>query len=311
MTTKKFFTKEVKIGISFVVAFALLYWGINFLKGVNLFTPTNHFSLKFEQIDGLVVSNGVFIQGYKVGQVHEIKYNFDNTKPFTVIININDDIKLPQGTTATLTDESLMGGKCINLIFSQSQNYHIAGDTLTTTIDRGLFGAIADIVPTLTATVQHADSLLTSLNQIVNSPEIKSSLSNINSITTNLNKTSRSLNTLMDNKMPKIINQLDTTLSNLNSISTKLNRIDFNDIMLSVDSTLTNINEFTQRINDPNGTIGLLMNDPSLYREVTNTVTSANNLLIDLKANPKRYVHFSLFGRKDKEKRIKSRTHKE
>lgn len=107
---------------------------------------------------------------------------------------------------------------------------------------------------------------------------------------------------MLDNRLPGIINQLDTAMVNINAVSKQLGAIDFSDIMLSVDTTLQNLNQFTQRINDPNGTVGLLLNDPALYREITTTVTSANNLLIDLKANPKRYVHFSLFGGKKEKK---------
>lgn len=303
MAKGKFFTKEVKIGISFVVAFALLYWGINFLKGINLFTPTNHYILKYERIDGLVVSNGVFVKGYKIGQVHNIKYDFSKPEPFSVTININDDVRLPKGTVAALFDESLMGGKGINLLMAENTAFHNAGDTLATTIDAGLMGAVADIIPTLTATVRHADSLVLSIDQLVNSSEIKHSLSNIESLSSKLDHTASSVNRLVNNDLRKIMYQIDTTMNNITVLTSNLSKVDYTDIMYSIDTTMTNVQEFTRRINDPNGTVGLLLNDPALYREITSTVTSANNLLIDLKANPKRYVHFSLFGGKNKEKK--------
>lgn len=302
MATKKFFTKEVKIGITFVVAFALLYWGINFLKGINLFTPTNHYILRFERVDGLVVSNSVLIRGYKVGQVHEIRYDFSQPRPFTVTININDDVNLPQGTVAALFDESMLGGKGINLLFSDAASFHSAGDTLTTTIDPGMMGALADIIPTLSATIAHLDSLVLSLDDMVHSPQISTSLDNIERITADFTRTTRSLNHFMDHRLPRVIDQFDTTMTNLNTITTDLSRVNYTDIIHSIDSTVNNLNRFAQRINDPDGTVGLLLNDPALYRELTTTVSSANNLLLDLKANPKRYVHFSLFGRKDKDK---------
>lgn len=303
MAANKFFTKEVKIGISFVVAFALLYWGINFLKGVNLFTPTNHYILKYERIDGLVVSNGVFVKGYKIGQVHDIKYDFSKTEPFAVTININDDVHLPQGTVAALFDESMLGGKGINLLLADNTTYHNAGDTLVTTIDPGLMGTITGIIPSLTATVAHIDSLVVSLDQLVNSTEIQQSLSNIENISAKLRHTVNSVNNIIDNDLQTIMYQIDTTMTNINVLTSKLSVADYADILYSIDTTMTNIQDFSRRINDPNGTVGLLLNDPALYREITSTVTSANNLLIDLKSNPKRYVHFSLFGRKNKEKK--------
>ena len=302
MATKKFFTKEVKIGIVFVVAFAILYWGLNYLKGVNLMTPTNNYTLQYERIDGLVVSNDVTIKGYKVGQVHSIAYDFSSHTPFTVVIDINKDIKLPKGTIASLTDESLMGGKCIDLILGdiETNDYYKMGETLPSEIDGGLIGTLAEIVPTLSATVAHADSLVKSVNDIVNGENIQNSLGNIEDMTTELRHTTKSLNVVIDHKLPRIINQIDTAVGNISSISKQLEAIDYSDIILSVDSTLNNLNKFTQRINDPNGTLGLLLNDQELYRNVATTISSANNLLIDLKANPKRYVHFSLFGSKEK-----------
>lgn len=302
MTTKKFFTKEVKIGIAFVIAFALLYWGLNFLKGVNLFTPTNHYTLRYTDIGGLVVSNNVIIKGHKVGQVHTITYDFTSDTPFTVTININDDIRLPQGTTAILADESLMGGKCINITLGNATTHHNPGDTIPSTIDTGLLGTLADIIPTLKTTIAHTDSLINSLNQITTSTQIQTTLDNIQNITTQLKHTTTTLNNMTNNRLPGIIDQLDTTMTNINSISRQLEAIDYSDIIQSIDTTLQNINHFTTRLNDPDGTIGLLLNDPALYREITTTITSANNLLLDLKANPKRYVHFSLFGGKNKEK---------
>lgn len=297
---KKFFNKEVKIGIAVVVALALLFWGINFLKGVNLFTPTNHYYLKYEHIDGLVVSNGVFIKGYKIGQVQSIEYNFTQKEPFTVDIMINKDIRLPQGSVAYLFDESMLGGKGINLILGNNQQTHTSGDTLTTAIDGGMLASLTDIIPTLNATIQHIDSLVVSASNLVNSSAISSSLDNIQSVTSQLNSSMAKINRMMNNEFPRIIDNIDTIASDLRVISGSLKHMDVEDIIMSVDSTLQNLQQFTDKINDPNGTLGLLTSNGALYNELTNTVSSANKLLIDLKANPKRYVHFSLFGRKEK-----------
>lgn len=304
MTIKKFFTKEVKIGISFIVALAILIWGFNFLKGVNLFTPTNNYKLEYERIDGLVVSNNVMIKGYKVGQVYSIEYDFSKEKPFTIVININEDITLPKGTIAQLTDESVMGGKCINLnITASSDNNYQAGDTLPTTIDAGMLGGLAEMLPALKATVAHADSVLISLNGVINSDKVTASLNNIETITTEFRHTSRTLNNMIDHRLPAILSQIDTAMVGINSVARQLKAVDVADIIASVDTTLYNLNKFTNDLNNPNGTLGMLLHNPSMYTELTSTITSANNLLIDLKANPKRYVHFSLFGSKEKKKK--------
>lgn len=291
MAKKTFFTKEVKIGLSFVVALAFLIWGINFLKGVNLFTPSNHYYLKYENVDGLVVSNGVFIKGYKVGQVRAIKYDFTQKESFVVDILMNQDIKLPEGTIAYLFDESMLGGKGINLVFSEKDDYHTSGDTLTTDIQKGLMASLAGIVPSIQSTINHADSLILSANALINSSEIQNSLTNFESITAELRKTSRSLTKMIDQEFPSVINNVNDICTDLKNVTGQLSSVQYKDIVESLDSTLVNLEEFTNRINSPNGTLGLLLNDKALYNNVNTTVNSVNNLLIDFKDDPRRYLY--------------------
>ena len=245
---KSFFTKEVKIGLAFVCALAFLIWGINFLKGVNLFTPSNHYYLKYERIDGLVVSNGVFIKGYKVGQVRNIRYDFTQKESFVVDILMNQDIKLPKGTIAYLFDESMLGGKGINLVFSEEEGYHTSGDTLITDIQKGLMASLSNIVPSIQSTINHADSLIISANTLINSAEIQNSLTNFESITAELHRTSRSLTKMIDQEFPSIINNVNGICTDLKTITSQLSNVQYNDIVESLDSTLVNLEEFTNRI---------------------------------------------------------------
>jgi phospholipid/cholesterol/gamma-HCH transport system substrate-binding protein len=291
MAKKTFFTKEVKIGLSFVVALAFLIWGINFLKGVNLFTPSNHYYLKYENVDGLVVSNGVFIKGYKVGQVRAIKYDFTQKESFVVDVLMNQDIKLPKGTIAYLFDESMLGGKGINLVFSEEKDYHTSGDTLTTDVQGGLMASLAGIVPSIQSTINHADSLIVSANALINSAEIQNSLNNFASITAELHKTSKGLTKMIDQQFPPIIDNVNQICSDLKTVTDQLGEIQYKDIIESLDSTLVNLEEFTNRINSPNSSLGLLLNDKALYNDIDATVNSVNSLLIDFKDDPRRYLY--------------------
>lgn len=288
---KTFFTKEVKIGLAFVCALAFLIWGINFLKGVNLFTPSNHYYLKYERIDGLVVSNGVFIKGYKVGQVRNIRYDFTQKESFVVDILMNQDIKLPKGTIAYLFDESMLGGKGINLVFTEAPDFHTSGDTLITDTEKGLMASMADIVPSIQSTIKHADSLILSVNNLINSTEIQRSLNNFESITTELHKTSRGLTKMIDEQFPPIINSVNTICTDLKSVTGQLSSVQYKDIIESLDSTITNIQEFTLQLNSPNSTLGALLNDKTLYNTLNSTMNSANNLLIDFNDDPRRYLY--------------------
>ena len=298
---KSFFTKEVKIGFAFVCALAFLIWGINFLKGVNLFTPSNHYYLKYERIDGLVVSNGVFIKGYKVGQVRDIKYDFTKKESFVIDILMNQDIKLPQGTIAYLFDESMLGGKGINLVFTDNKEFHTSGDTLLTDKDGGLMASLANIVPTIQSTINHVDSLVQSANILLNSNKIQNSMNNIESITAELSKTSRSLNSLINQQFPPIINNVNSISTDLKNITGQLSNIQYQDIIQSLDSTLVNLEQFTNSINSPDGSLGLLLNDKNLYNNINKTVNSANSLLIDLQEDPRRYLY--PLGKKKKDKK--------
>ena len=298
---KSLFSKEVKIGLAFVCALAFLIWGINFLKGVNLFTPSNHYYLKYERIDGLVISNGVFIKGYKVGQVRDIKYDFTKKKSFVIDILMNQDIKLPKGTIAYLFDESMLGGKGINLVFTEENQYHTSGDTLVTDTEKGLMASMANIVPTIQSTIQHADSLIVSMNTLVNSAEIQRSLNNFESITTELNKTSRGLNKIIDKQFPNIINNVNSICTDLKSVTSQLSSIQYQDIIQSLDSTLSNVEELTERLNSPNSSLGLLLKDQSLYNNVNTTINSANSLLLDLQNDPRKYLY--PLGRKQKKQK--------
>jgi phospholipid/cholesterol/gamma-HCH transport system substrate-binding protein len=268
-----------------------LIWGINFLKGVNLFTPSNHYYLKYENVDGLVVSNGVFIKGYKVGQVRAIKYDFTQKESFVVDVLMNQDIKLPKGTIAYLFDESMLGGKGINLVFSEEKDYHTSGDTLTTDVQGGLMASLAGIVPSIQSTINHADSLIVSANALINSAEIQNSLNNFASITAELHKTSKGLTKMIDQQFPPIIDNVNQICSDLKTVTGQLGEIQYKDIIESLDSTLVNLEEFTNRINSPNSSLGLLLNDKALYNDIDATVNSVNSLLIDFKDDPRRYLY--------------------
>jgi phospholipid/cholesterol/gamma-HCH transport system substrate-binding protein len=257
--------------------------------------------LKYESVDGLVVSNGVFIKGYKVGQVRNIKYDFTQKESFTVDILMNQDIKLPQGTIAYLFDESMLGGKGINLVFTDNKEFHTSGDTLLTDKDGGLMASLVNIVPTIQSTINHVDSLVQSANILLNSNEIQNSMNNIESITAELSKTSRSLNSLINQQFPPIINNVNSISTDLKNITGQLSNIQYQDIIQSLDSTLVNLEQFTNSINSPDGSLGLLLNDKNLYNNINKTVNSANSLLIDLQEDPRRYLY--PLGKKKKDKK--------
>ena len=297
---KKIFTREVKIGLSFCAALFILIVGINYLKGINIFTPKNHYYVQYENLDGLVVSNSVMIKGYKVGQVRDIQYDFNKEIPFTVHITINDDIYLPLTSEAVMFDDGIMGGKAIELVFANESELHTTGDTLIGAVRPGLFAALGDIVPQVMTTFEKVDSVLESVNNLINSEDISATLASIKAITHDFESSSKQKNKVMNNQIPAIMDNVAVITDKLEKVSVELGEIGYKGIAGELSSTVENLKEFTEKLNRKDNSIGLLMNDKAIYEGLDSTVNSLNQLMIDIKANPKRYVHFSVFGQKEK-----------
>lgn len=297
---KKIFNREVKIGLMVVASLVVLFFGLNYLKGINIFKPTNHYFLTFEKVGGLVSSNPVYIKGYKIGQVSNIKYDFSQQKSFVVQIEIQDDVKLPSGTVAELFDDGLMGGKAINLVFSEKKTFQNTGDTLISQIVPGLMDVLsAELLPNISSALKNIDSLVIVAEQLLSSEEIEKALLSIESATADLSSSSASLKNYIKTDVPMLLSNIDTIANDFKGISSGLNQWEFDSLYLKIEGTIANLETLTETLNKKESTLGLLLNDSSVYNELDSTINSANALLKDLKENPKRYVHFSLFGRKD------------
>ncbi len=300
---KKFFNKEVKIGLMVIIAIFLLYFGINFLKGIDIFSPTRSYYSVYEKLDGLVTSSPVFIKGYKVGQVDKIQYDFSQQKSFIVKISIEKNIRLPEDTKIELFDNGLMGGKALQLILNQSgsQHYLQPGDTIPSQISVGLMGQITNsLLPKIESISSQADSLLTSLRKLSESEKINNSLTSLEETSANFAYSSKQLKKIMNNEIPVMIDNVNSLTTDFKAVSNNIKGIDFASTVGNIDQTINNLNLMSDKINNGEGTLGLLLTDKELYFNLANTTVSANNLLIDLKNNPKRYVHFSVFGNKTK-----------
>jgi len=299
---KTYFTREVKVGIMAVVAIFVLYFGMNFLKGIDIFSSANYYYARYENIGGLVPSSPVYIKGFKVGQVEQVKYDFTKKEPFVIKISVTKDIKLPKGTQVLLYDEGLMGGKAIQLVFDPivvSQAMHSSGDTIESKVGIGLMAQLSgDLMPKIEGISTQADSLLHSVRLLVENKDLTKSLSSIEHTTADLAVSSAQLKKLMSNDMPKILGDVNVMTSDFRQVSGNLKKIDFAATVASVNHSISNLNLITDKINNGDGTLGLLLNNKDLYINLSNTAASSDKLLIDLQKNPKRYVHFSLFGSK-------------
>lgn len=302
------YAREIKVGILATVCLFLLFFGFNFLKGVNIFSPTNSYHGVFCHLHGLEEQAAVYIRGHKVGQVDRLHYDFTRDSAFLVDISIRKDIALPQGTKMALVSDGMLGGMAIELQFPESssmtndQSQMIEkGAFLNTTYVPGLIESLqSELLAHVDEAVQEVDSLVAALRTQVEGDHIKNSLENVDRISGDLTSVSSNLKHMMKTQVPTIVNNADTAIANLNTIVADIKEADLKATVARVDNAVDNVNELVSDVRSQDGTIGQLIYNKSLYNHIDATVVSADSLLVDLKAHPKRYVHFSLFGKKDK-----------
>lgn len=299
----KLVTKEIQVALVAIVGIVILFFGLQFLKGLSIFSTNDTYYAAFEDVTGLSASSPVMADGYQVGVVREINFDYSRNKATVIAMDIDKNMRIPKGTTCELASDMLGNVKIVLLQANNPVERVAIGDTIKGVMQDGAISKLTAMLPTIEKMVPKIDSILTSLNALLADPAIANSLHNIEGITSNLNTTSRDLNVLMasvNKRAPGILDKADATMANAQQISSKLNDIDVAGTMAKVDATLANVEQMTKSLNSKDGTLGLLMHDPSLYLNLSNTMQSADSLLIDLRQHPKRYVHFSLFGRKDK-----------
>lgn len=297
---KKLFTKEVRIGIAGVVALFILVYGINYLKGIHLFKPTSYFYVKYQDISGLSVSSPVFADGFKIGLVRSIEYDYVNPGNITVEVEVEPETRIPKGSWAEL-ETSMLGDVKMHIMMANNprERYNI-GDTIPGKISGGLMDAASRLMPQVEAMVPKLDSILISLNKILGDENIPATISSMRNTTANLESSTAQLNSLLRNDVPALTAKLNTIGDNFIAISDNFKELDINTTFSRIDSTLYNVKTLTDKLNRKDNTIGLLFNDPELYNNLNATAGNAASLLEDLQAHPKRYVHFSVFGKKDK-----------
>ncbi len=299
----KFFTKEVQIALVAIAGIVVLFFGLSFLKGLSLFSNNNSYYVKFNDISGLSESSPVYARGYRVGVVKNIIYDYNKASDIIAEIDLDSRMNLPIGTAAQL-ESDMLGNIKINLLFPENIASMLnRGDTISGTVSGGALAKVAALVPTVEKMLPKLDSILANVNMLLADPALANSLHNIDHITSDLTTSTRELNVLMaqlNKDVPGMVTRANTVLDNTGQLTGKLNELDLAATMAKVDATLENVHQMTEALNNNQGTLGLLMRDPELYRNLTATMQSADSLLIDLRAHPKRYVHFSLIGRKDK-----------
>ena len=306
------FTKEIRVGFLAVLGIMMSVFSYNYLKGINLFDKNRKFTVKYEKVDGLSVSNPVTMNGFKIGKVQKINFNSKNTRELLVDIIVDNDVIFSKTSLAELYETGLIGGKAIAIIpdYKNDSTIAIDGDYLKGVIKPGLTELVNQILPQvqlqIEAVMKNAEIVLQNINTLFDDEtkkELKSSIEDFSNLTSSLSETSDEISELIANNSENLTNSLSdfrSASNNIKSITDSLNSDDIKSITTNLNSLVNNLNSITISLKNSEGTAGKLINDKSIYDNLENASNQLNRLIEDIKLNPNRYINFSVFGKKNK-----------
>ena len=323
--------REVKIGIVVALGLAVLYYGLFFLKGINVFKKQNTFFAIYDKVDGLAKENPVLINGLKVGQVNSMGFSNDNSGKILVKFFVNSEIKIPVNTVAMLYSTDLIGSKALDLRLGCSDTMAVDGDTLQTDREQSLTEQVSIQMLPVKRKAENLmlsiDSVLAVIKYVLNEKtreNISKSFENIKYTFQNLENTTSNIDTLVTyqkNKLAGIFSNIESItynirknnqklsniLSNVSNITDSISQSEIASTISNTNKSLENLSEILVKVNESQGTLGLLVNDDSLYKNLDGSSKELEKLLEDLRVNPERYLHFSVFGGGSKKDKNKSR----
>ena len=297
------YAKEIQIALVAIVGIVVLYFGLQFLKGLTLFSSDNHYYVKFDDISGLSASSPIYANGYRIGVVERIIYDYEHNGEIVAELGIDNKMQIPKGSYAEIASD-LLGNIKLEVKFGPDfDDVMEPGDTINGGLQDGAFGKVEKLLPHLEKALPKLDSILYNVNMLWSDPSLSNSLDNIERMTADLTKVSKDMTMIsasLNHQLPHMLTTADGVLTNIDTLTQTLNAIDFVTTMAKVDATLQNVQALTAKLNSKEGTVGKFLTDPSIYDHLNSTSAHLDSLIIDLKAHPGRYVHISLFGKKQK-----------
>ena len=292
--------KELTIGFCVVVALFALFLGINFLKGINIFKAANYYYATYTNAAGLQVSAPVMLNGYKVGQVREINYEYDNLGHVKAELSVDRALKLPKGTMAVI-EQDLFGTATVVLHPTAATTFEEVGATLKSETASGMMEAVQQkLMPNLEGLFVQVDSLVRSLNVLASNPALTTSVNRLDAITLHIERTLKTINASMKS-LPPVMNNVNDISDNLKVMSGALAELSSDLKELPIDTTMQNVaalsanlKTLSESLNRTDSSLGLITHDRALYDNLNNCAASLDSLLIDVKRNPKRYISIKL-----------------
>jgi phospholipid/cholesterol/gamma-HCH transport system substrate-binding protein len=293
-------SNEFKIGFWALVALLVLFFGIDYLKGINRFRPGKYYYLTCNNVEGLTVSGHVMLNGYKVGLVRSMEYDRKHPGQVLVEINLGDEVDLPRDSYAEVQTD-LLGTASVVLHLGTSTELYANRDTLLGGSKApGLMDRVDPLLPEVAAMLPKLDSILTGMNQIVNHTGLQESFENIHTLTANLCETTDRLNALLRGDVPQLMSHAQSAAANLDTLSAELKQAEIAALLANASQALEEANTVLAHLNAADNTAGRLLTTPELHDQLVGTIRDLDSLVNDLKANPKRYINVSVFGGKNK-----------
>lgn len=300
---KSEYSKEIKIGAAVLVALAAIIFGINYLKGINLFKASNYYLVSYTNVTGLAQSAPVTLNGYKVGLVRSLEYEYDNPGHVLVELSLDRHLRIPRGSKAVIVTD-MLGTSTVDLQMASGKDFLEVGARLEGSEGSGIMDKVStEILPTVMQIAPHLDSLIVALTRVAGDPALLSSVQRLDRIMANLETSTTQLNRALAG-VPVLVSNANGTMANVKTMSDDLTRVSKALAVISedlkqmpLDSTMRNIQHITahldkatEQLNSTNSSLGLLLNDPALYNNLNSSAAHIDSILIDLKRQPKRYI---------------------
>lgn len=300
------FSKEFKAGLIALVTIAFLYWGINFLKGNDIFVKKTTFYAVYENVNGLSRAQSVILNGYTVGQVEKISFTDPSGSLLLVEFSLSQNIQLPKNTVAMITTTDLLSGKSIVLKPGDSPDFLSKGDTLPSAIDNGFAEELVQLKDNFENITYHIDTFLIKINAILDDENVVNLNKSVAKIAQTIDQSAHRITTTIQNleKLSQSLadqnSSLNRTLDNAAEITEAIRAENPAKLLASIQNTTDELRQILADIQSGKGNLGKLTQDSALYDNLRITTDQLNKLVLDLKYNPRRYINVSVFGRKSK-----------
>ena len=287
--------------MSVIIAALVLFFGIEFLKGINLFRPANYYYAYYSNVDGLAVASPVQVNGYKVGQVREIIYDYADPGKIKVMLAMDKKLSIPADSYAEM-GQTMLSGAYINLKIGKSAKKLAVGEEIPSGTSNGMMESISnEIMPAISQIMPKIDSLLSNLNTLVADPALLQSIQRLDGITANVLGVTEGLSNTMSRDVPLVVrdarsitHQIDSVSANLLALSKTLKQLPIATTMANVNAITANLSNFATKLNSSTSTLGRLTNDDELYHRLNQVSADIDSLIVDIKRNPKRYISIKL-----------------